>query len=408
MRNWRWSRIGFLVLAVILILALSLIGCTKTTPEENTLKVGLVCFFGWPIGVSMIDGIEIMIDKINQDGGLTVGGKTYKVEFIYYDSNANQSTAVAAASRLIHEDNVKFIMADMLSYEEAWLQETEPNKVIVSGCTTSPNPLSPKYHYVFNTAPINNDGPATISFLLKTYPDKNSVLIASPDNQDAHNFVASLTATLDTFGFSHTEFFYPPTLTDLSVVGTKAKTVNPDYFMATAGGPTLDQLAMKATRDAGYKGMLVGTGAQDLVNLFSILTPADMEGFINPALPVEFDPALTPLGVDFKAAYIAKKGEWDGPSLMQTNCWSGLYAAIVKADSIDTDAVANTLSSGLQYEGLAGQCEMIARPDLGNSRTVDSGRAVYFKECVGGKPKLIGQISLDEMSDIFLKVFPPK
>jgi hypothetical protein len=67
-----------------------------------------------------------------------------------------------------------------------------------------------------------------------------------------------------------------------------------------------------------------------------------------------------------------------------------------QAKSIDTDKVAAVIGSGLRYEGMQGAGMMVARPDAGNMRTVDTVVPVYMKRVEKGKPKVIGQVSLDE------------
>ncbi len=55
-------------------------------------------------------GYELWKDTVNAKGGIKIGGKTYKVEIIYYDDQSNPKRAAKLVEKLITEDKVKFIL----------------------------------------------------------------------------------------------------------------------------------------------------------------------------------------------------------------------------------------------------------------------------------------------------------
>ena len=56
------------------------------------------------------DGYQIAIDKINEMGGIKVGGKTYKVELKYYDDETKPERTAQLIEKLINEDKVNLIL----------------------------------------------------------------------------------------------------------------------------------------------------------------------------------------------------------------------------------------------------------------------------------------------------------
>ncbi len=114
------------------------------------------------------------------------------------------------------------------------------------------------------------------------------------------------------------------------------------------------------------------------------------------AWPVEFDPALTQQAKDFKAAWLAQYGKWEGPEIQGIAQWSCLMTALQQAGSLDTDKVAAVIDNGLKFESPLGLSVMIARPDLGNNRTVDSIVGYATKKISGGQPVFLHTITLDE------------
>jgi branched-chain amino acid transport system substrate-binding protein len=56
------------------------------------------------------NGYDFAVDKINALGGVTVGGKTYKLEVKYYDDESEATRAAQLSERLVGQDAVKFIL----------------------------------------------------------------------------------------------------------------------------------------------------------------------------------------------------------------------------------------------------------------------------------------------------------
>jgi ABC-type branched-subunit amino acid transport system substrate-binding protein len=198
----------------------------------------------------------------------------------------------------------------------------------------------------------------------------------------------------------HVEY-YPATASDLSSLGTKVKTLNPDIF-STAGG---SMQPFAAVWDAGYRGQLYSGIAATTDSFLAQLTPEEIEGLIGGTTPCEFDPALTQNAQDFKTAWIAKFGKWEGPEISGLASFYCLTAALQKAGSLDTDAVAAVIGNGLQFDTPNGAGKMISRPEFGNNRTTDSIQTLYIKKIIGGKPTLLATIGTDEALGYFRDVF---
>ena len=56
------------------------------------------------------DGYNFFVDKINELGGITVGGKKYKVAVKYYDDESKSERTAQLIEKLINEDKVTFIL----------------------------------------------------------------------------------------------------------------------------------------------------------------------------------------------------------------------------------------------------------------------------------------------------------
>jgi branched-chain amino acid transport system substrate-binding protein len=365
----------------------------KVNTSENSLKIGFVCWKSNAAGYDSLRCIEAMVDMINKSGGLSVGGKVYSIKLIAYDTENNQASATAAVNRLIFEDHVQFIVGE--SFVDAWNSITEANKVIVSAHVPTPMILNPKNKYSFNTSFLGSQPVIATGWFVKVHPDKKNFMLVGEDIQLSHMILGTTGNILKSFGLNVQEEFYPANQTDLTAVGTKIATINPDVVM------TLDVAPIKFIRESGWKGYFFSGLSYTADYLLSRATAEQLEGYMGGAWPVEFEPALTPTAQKFKEAYVAKNGKWDGPEVNETACFSGLIAAIQKADSLETDKVAAAFSSGLEFECPCGPVKMVSRPDKGNDRTIDSVAGGYIKAIEGGKPVLIDTISLTDALGYF-------
>jgi branched-chain amino acid transport system substrate-binding protein len=396
---------GLLIITLIVLPVLSACNSSSTNTSAKTLKLGAVVWLGWPLGLDMKRGVEVMIDMENKAGGIDIGGEKYKIELISYDSNNDQTTTQSFINKLIYEDKVNFIITDSM-YIGSVVQETEKNKVICVAGTPVPAIFDKNYQYSFEAGFMTFATPEVAGWLAKNMNFK-TVECAFPDDQGGHAYGGGVVATLESYGIKVTSIFYPPTSTDLSAVGTKVKTDNPDGFIA-AGSSGSDALVYQAVVKAGYKGQLFSTTTITLETLKTTVPIASLEGFVGGAWPVEFDPASTQMAKDFKAAYIAKFNKWDGPEIQLTGAWSALKTALEQAGTTDTTKIAQVLANGLKYEGPTGKAQMVPRNDLGITKTVDSVSEFCIKKVVNGKPVLLHTITVDEGIGYLPKGIIPK
>jgi branched-chain amino acid transport system substrate-binding protein len=419
MKNRRLSWGGILILvALVISLLLISFGCgggqSKTTSAPSsaaqptkTLDIGIAVRFSQAWGIDTLHGMEIMADKVNSDGGLTLDGDKYQIHLIEYDCGEDQKSEKTIIDRLIFQDKVKFII-EMGIAPEAWIATPESNKVIVLQWNNSFASL-PTYHYVFNGSGINPQSIAIPAWIYKNYPDaaKNYV-IALPDSQMGHMLGGFLVGACKPFNVSAQSFFYPNDIQDFSSVAMKVMSLNPTLF-TSIGGPESQMGQMcSALRQSGYKGLFFFPPTTSSDTLKSVLSPEALDGFLCSAGSTEFEPPLTDAGIQFKSLWIAKYGKWENPNTAYLGSFSCMIAALQKAGSVDVDKVADALNNGLKYDSPIGPIQMMSRPDVGNNLTVDSVGTYYIKQMTkDGQPKLLATIGPDEAMNYFRTANPP-
>ncbi len=393
------GRKGVLSLTVVLMaFALVIAPCMSANAQpaskEKSLKIGLVTNFGWSLGFDFKKGVELIAEVHNKRGGLMIGGERYKLDIISVDSKMSHEVSRAAVERLVYQDKVKFIVGD--ETVDAWVPVTEAAKVLTVAVSPAPAIFNPKYKYVFQGSTLQTDAPQIWGWFAKSNPQIKTILCAFPDDK-LGRIRAGLAKKLgEVFGPKELEpIFYPPGQTDLSVVGTRVKNLNPDAFSPTGGGVAGDSLCFKAAWQAGYKGQLFSFVSLTVGAVSAVIPVEAIEGWIAGETAPELA-SPPPAAKEFKDAYIAKYGKWDSPMMTFMNTFYILLAGLQQAQSLDTDKVASVIGSGMKYEGVNGNGMMVARPDAGNTRTVDTVVPVYMKKVEKGKPKVIGHLSLDE------------
>jgi branched-chain amino acid transport system substrate-binding protein len=83
---------------------------------------------------------EMLKERINKAGGLKVGGKTYKLEFVYQDNEAKAESATAVAMKLISQNKVLAMIGPQSSKQAIPAGEVaDANKTImITGWSTNP------------------------------------------------------------------------------------------------------------------------------------------------------------------------------------------------------------------------------------------------------------------------------
>ena len=388
-----------------LILATMMILAGPNMVSAKTLTIGAVTFLGWPLGINFQKFLESYVPAFNEEtGGLSIGGEKYKIKIILYDSKMSPEAGRAAVERLVYKDKVKFILGD--ETVEAWMPVTEKNKVLVVAATPSPKIFDPKWKYTFQGSTVSLLGVGMWGWLTDNRPDIKSFMGVFPDAIHGRNEERFASIAGKNFGLKQIKsIFYKPGTTDFSAIATKVKRSNPDMFTLAAGGPLQDSLLMKAVHDAGYKGQVFSQIGLSVMDIAKVIPLDKVEGMICSIDGTHLESIPSPHGRLFKKAYIAKYGKWDEPEGPHIFTYRVLISGIEQAQSLDVDKIAAVMSSGMKFEGLGGPAKMVARPDLGVNRTVDTLYQVYVKRIEKGKAKHIDTISIEESYEFCKKFF---
>src|SRR5712692_451469 len=137
------------------------------------------------------DAYQFTVDKINEKGGMTVGGKKYKLALKLLDNKSDPKLGLRQHERLLSKDKVNFLLGPYSSNDVLAASSVAENYQVpmVQGGGASSRIFSRGNRYVFGTLPSADDYfHSTIEMLERLTPKAKTVGLVSGDG----SFDASL------------------------------------------------------------------------------------------------------------------------------------------------------------------------------------------------------------------------
>ncbi|HEX9584141.1 MAG TPA: ABC transporter substrate-binding protein, partial [Gammaproteobacteria bacterium] len=94
-------------------LGLALSGPARAKVEGDTIILGSAISLTGKYstnGIHAKNGYDLAVERINAKGGVTVGGKSYKLRVVYYDDESTPARGAQLVERLIKQDDVKYML----------------------------------------------------------------------------------------------------------------------------------------------------------------------------------------------------------------------------------------------------------------------------------------------------------
>jgi branched-chain amino acid transport system substrate-binding protein len=184
------------------------------------------------------NGYNFAAERINSKGGVTVGGKKYKLEVIYYDDESNPKRAAQLAERLIKQDGIQFMLGPYSSgLTKAVAPVTEENKIpMVEANGASRSLFTKGYKYLFAVlSPANQYLEVAIDLAVEKNGGK-PVNIAMAFEQDAFSQDVRLgivDAAKRTGSKITIDDKLPKELNDMAATLAKVKATKPDVLVVS-------------------------------------------------------------------------------------------------------------------------------------------------------------------------------
>jgi branched-chain amino acid transport system substrate-binding protein len=309
---------------------------------QEVMKIGVIASLsggGTAWGLGLDRGVQIAADQINEQGGLKLAGKTYKLEVIPYDDQYNAAQAKTAADRLVNRDEVKVIFGPVGSPGAMGsLPVTQPAKVIqfVDGYTPAilKNEWQGAYVFRINNSTLEFSEPI-VDWLKKTYPNAKKVGMIAPNDATGQAGVPILATAYKNKGFDVWTEHYERGTKEFTPLVLRMMAQNVDVFDLNANAPGEAGLLVKQARQVGYKGLIVQSGGAGIDELIAIAGP-----LANNMLKYDVIDESLPRVQPFVALYHKKyTGVMNGLAPVYYNAANIYFEAMRRAGSTDTTRI---------------------------------------------------------------------
>ena len=390
------SAVFFLVFVLVLVGGLS-----GALASEKTIKVGaLMAVTGWwasAYDTTILNMTKIGVEMINEQGGISVKGKKYKIELIVEDTKSDFNGVASAANKLIYDRGVKFIVGPSGYFVSAATPVTEPAKVmtLVGWHINMPGEVDATTPHTFATSHGSTTKDiAAIKSMRRDFPEMKNIALVVPDDGAipyqipiVRKLLAEneFTVVGDLIKFpNELEDFSPIVAKILSLKGIEA------VFVEKCAPPHLGSI-MKGLRDAGNR-MPVFTGSPvSTAVVAAIAGPRAAEG-VRATIETRNDPEMPHLMAEMAERYTKLYGT-DTPLSYQ--CVTGIYllkTLMEVAQSIDPKDVMATLESMDKVDTIAGQAFICGEKTFGIKHLVAHPLGVQKFE--DGRPQSAGWIDI--------------
>src|ERR1700737_1825549 len=160
------------------------IGCwSAPAAAEDVVRFGAPLPLTGPLapeGIKQQQGYDLWAEQANKAGGISVGGKKYKVEIVYADYQSNTPRAVQTTEQMITQDNVNFLFGAFGSgAAKAASTVSEKYKVpTIAAAASSSQVYDQGYKYLFGTFTPNDTLTTPLTQIIKAKaPDVKKVAI---------------------------------------------------------------------------------------------------------------------------------------------------------------------------------------------------------------------------------------
>ena len=310
-------------------------------------------------GKNASDGYNFAVKRINEMGGVKVGGKTYKFEVKYYDDESTPSRTAQLLERIINQDGVKYILGPYGSGPtKAAAPVTEKYKIpmveaegasrslftqgyryMFAALSTSDQYLEPVVDLAAELAQKSGKKPADLKIAMAFENDPFSLDVRDGvvDAAKRHNMKIVIDDKM------------PRDLSDISATLTKVKALRPDILLFsghTKGATT----AARQMKEMGINASIVALTHCESAKLTGQFAAA-VEGIL---CPTQWSETLTykdPVfgsAMDYNKAFLAAHKEYKNVPYQtaQASAVIEIWAdAFKRAQSLDTEKLRDALAA---------------------------------------------------------------
>jgi branched-chain amino acid transport system substrate-binding protein len=194
-------------------------------------------------GIHAQNGYELAVMRINEMGGVKVGGKSYKLKVVYYDDESTPARGAQLAERLIKQDGVQYMLGPYSSgLTKAIAPVTEKYGIpMVEAEGASRSLFTQGYKYLFAVLSTSEQYLASSISLAAEIAEKNGkkasdvkIAMAFENDPFSQDVRAGVADDAKKYGMQVViDDKLPRDLSDMSTTLTKVRAVKPDLLVVS-------------------------------------------------------------------------------------------------------------------------------------------------------------------------------
>ena len=343
------------------------------------------------------DGYQFAIDKLNEMGGVRVGGRAYKLALKYYDDESRSERTAQLTEKLINEDKVAFILGP---YGSAPTSTAAPiceryRVPMIEANGAAESIFSKGYKFTFAVlTPAKQYLRGIVDFVLAHDRGAKTVAILGENEPFSKEVAAGAAEYAKEKGLSVVyQQLYPSSAQDVSALLTTVKSFRPDVVLG-AGHLQDSLLIVKQAKDLGLRPKAMGFSVGPSSPEFRESLKRDADYVLGatqwtPALRYQGDdPWRTPKA--FADAFLAKNPSYSSVPYQVAESAAAIVAfqhAIEKAGTLDPvkvrDAIASldimTFFGPIKFDGRGVN---VTKPMAVEQLQPDGGKYTVFPQAV--------------------------
>jgi branched-chain amino acid transport system substrate-binding protein len=358
---------------------------------EDVIKFGIATPLSGPAapwGIPHLQATQLVFDEINEQGGVDVGGKKYKLEVVAYDHKYVIAEGVNTVNRLINRDEVQFISILGGAVVKANEDAVNESAIVNLPLAYAEGLVSPKNPMTFHCFPAPPETATFWVWIKEHHPDIKRLATIAPNddtgwwsNKVEVDYVQKLSYEVVA------KEFFERTLTDFNPVLLRMLAQNPDIISVNASPAGSVGLIIKQARELGFKGRFIHIGQVDTSVVAGIAGVENIEGtWVHGYVETPLPEAVK----SWQERYTKKFGKWNASSIDFANPALAFVAALKKAQSTEPSKVAEALQT-VEYNNLWGKAHFGGKSYYGIGNQVIY--SMPFSEVKDGKATLIVQLS---------------
>ncbi|WP_293950611.1 ABC transporter substrate-binding protein [Sneathiella sp.] len=374
----------------------------QTALADETLKVGLSAPMSgaaaaWGLGFEY--AAKQAVEKVNSEGGIKAGGKTYMLELHAYDNKYNAAEGAKTAQTMLNRENIKFIVGSIGTAPVRATQAlSERQGVLLFNTGWGKSIKGPDYPLTFTqmNTPFEILGPF-FGYIKGQHPDLKTVAMITPNDatgQEVEPVAIETWNSLDVEVVSTDR--YERGTTEFQSIATKIANSNPDAVDFGASPPADVGSIMKALDVLGWDGIKVVAPGTSAGTLSQMAGQAAEGTYLGASADFQGDSASEAQRTLNEGAVKEVGESLNAITISSYDAVMALKKAIETADSIDPKKVAETLPT-IIFESSYGPAAFGGKDVYGSPQQILI--PVMITQVKDGKAVEVGRVAPEELKE---------